>query len=151
MFVNLPCFCLRTPLKTRCCISRGLSSNTFWNEMKRSGYVWPEKILCFRGGSSEAAASGQSLQQSSVCAHTTLQIKCSSSSSSVFSCVADSSSGWVAVTSQREAVELCLQFSAPSPLVWEIWTWVTTTCRIQEWNYCVMDWTLHTVHWKLSG
>ena len=52
-------------------------------------------------------------------------------------------SGWVAVICQREAVKLCLQFLAPSPLVWESWTWVTTTCRIQEWSCCHQDWRVY--------
>ena len=60
-------------------------------------------------------------------------------------------SDWVAVICQREAVKLCPQFSAPSPLVWESWTWVTTTCRIQEWSICLLDWRVHTVNWRLSG
>ena len=63
----------------------------------------------------------------------------------------DSSSGWAVVTSQREAVKLCPQFSAPSPPVWESWTWVTTTCRIQEWSCCLLDWRVVIVNWKLSG
>jgi len=57
----------------------------------------------------------------------------------------------VAVTSQREAVQLCPQLSAPSPSVWQNWTWVTTTCRIQEWSSCLLDWRVQTVNWKLSG
>ena len=57
----------------------------------------------------------------------------------------------MAVTSQREAVKLCPQFSAPSPLVWERWTWQTTSCMIQECGCCLLDWGVHTVHWKLSG
>ena len=58
---------------------------------------------------------------------------------------------WLTVTSQRETVQLCPQFSAPSPLVWEIWTWVTTTCGIQEWSSFLLDWRVQTVHWKRSG
>ena len=62
------------------------------------------------------------------------------------------SSAWTAVTSQREAVELCPQSSAPSPLVWDTWTWVTTrTCRTLEWSCCVVDCRVHTVDWRLSG
>ena len=48
-------------------------------------------------------------------------------------------------------MKLCPQFSAWSPLVWESSTWVTTTCRIQEWSCCVQDLRVHTVRWKLSG
>ena len=60
-------------------------------------------------------------------------------------------SDWMAVTSQREAVKLCPQFSVPSPLVWERWTWVTTTCRIQEWRDFLLNWRIHAVSLKLSG
>ena len=58
---------------------------------------------------------------------------------------------WVSVTSQREAVQLCPQFSALSPLVWESWIKVTTTCRIQEWSYCLLDWKVHNGDWRLWG
>ena len=59
--------------------------------------------------------------------------------------------GWVAVICQREVVKLCPQFSAPSPLVWESWTWVTTNSRIQEGSWSLLDWRVHTAHWRLSG
>ena len=70
----------------------------------------------------------------------------------VFKCVLyNTFSGWVAVICQRKAVKLCPQFSAPSPLVWEYWTWIITTCWIQEWSRCLLDWRVHTVNWILSG
>ena len=59
--------------------------------------------------------------------------------------------GWMAVICQRDAVKLWPQFSAPTPLVWESWTWVPMICRIQEWSCSLLDWGVHTVHWKLSG
>ncbi len=59
--------------------------------------------------------------------------------------------GWVKLGLQRNAVRSCHQFSASSPLIWESWTWVTTTCRIQGWSFSLRDWRVHTVHWKFSG
>ena len=59
--------------------------------------------------------------------------------------------GWIAVSCQRDAVKLWPQFSAPTPLVWESWTWVPMICRIQEWSGSLLDWRVHTVDWKLSG
>jgi hypothetical protein len=59
--------------------------------------------------------------------------------------------GWIAVICQRDAVKLWPQFSAPTPLVWESWTWVPMICRIQEWSCSLLNWGVHTVHWKLSG
>lgn len=58
---------------------------------------------------------------------------------------------WVLVICRREAVKLCPQSSAPIPLVWESWTWVTTTCRTQEWSCWLLEWRVHTVNWRLSG
>ena len=60
-------------------------------------------------------------------------------------------SGWVAVICQREAVKLCPQSSAPSPPVWQSWTWITTTCRIQEWSCSLLDWRVQVVDWRPSG
>ena len=57
----------------------------------------------------------------------------------------------MAVICQRDAVKLWPQFSAPSPLVWESWTWVPMICRIQEWSCSLLDWGVHTVDWRLSG
>ena len=61
------------------------------------------------------------------------------------------SSDWLTVSSQRQVLKLCPQFSAASPLIWESWTWVTTTCRTQEWSSFLLDWKVHTLPWKLSG
>ena len=58
---------------------------------------------------------------------------------------------WVAGTSQRSAVKLCHQFSAPSRVVWESWTWVTTTCGIEEWCCYLQECRVHIVDWKHSG
>lgn len=60
-------------------------------------------------------------------------------------------SDWLTVTSQREAAVPCLQFSTPSPVVWQSWTWVIMTCRILEWNFSLLDWRVRIVHWKLWG
>ena len=57
----------------------------------------------------------------------------------------------MAVICQRDAVKVWPQFSAPTPLVWESWTWVPMICRIQEWSCSLMDWGVQTVHWKHSG
>ena len=48
-------------------------------------------------------------------------------------------------------VQLCPQLSAPSPLAWQNWTSATTTCRIQEWSRCLLDWRIQTADWKHSG
>ena len=57
----------------------------------------------------------------------------------------------MAVICQRDAVKIWPQFSAPTLLVWESWTWAPMICRIQEWSCSLLDWGVHTVHWKLSG
>ena len=59
--------------------------------------------------------------------------------------------GSMAVICQRDAVKLWPQFSAPTPVIWESWTWVPMICRIQEWSCSLLDWGVHTVHWKFSG
>lgn len=69
----------------------------------------------------------------------------------LFVFITNSSSGWVFVTSLRKVVKLCPHFWAPSPPVWESWTWATTTCRTQEWSCSLLDWRVHNVAWKLSG
>ena len=51
--------------------------------------------------------------------------------------------GWMAVSCQRDAVKLWPQFSAPPPLVWESWTWVPMTCRIQEWSVSLLTGESH--------
>lgn len=48
-------------------------------------------------------------------------------------------------------MKLCPRFLAPGPLVWESWTWLTTTCTIQAWSFCLAQWRLHNVDLKLSG
>ena len=57
----------------------------------------------------------------------------------------------MAVTSQRKAVRLSPQFSAPSLPVWESWNWATTTCRMWEWSCLLLDWRVLTADWKYLG
>ena len=61
------------------------------------------------------------------------------------------SAGCQTVWSQRKAVLLWSQLWTPTPPIWESWTWVTTTCRIQEWSDFLLNWRVHTVSLKLSG
>ena len=61
-----------------------------------------------------------------------------------------SDEGWTGVTWRRTLVESCLQLSAQT-VTWESWTWVTTTCRIQEWSCSLMYWRVHTVDWRSWG
>ena len=56
-----------------------------------------------------------------------------------------------AVWSQRKAVHLWPQLWAPTPLIWESWTWVTITQETQEWSFWLLDWRIQTGDWKLSG
>ena len=54
---------------------------------------------------------------------------------------------------RRSAVSLWPQPWSPTAPIWESWTWVTTTCRIQEWSCCVIliFCRVHTVDWRLWG
>ncbi len=55
----------------------------------------------------------------------------------------------LSVISRVSLVKVCLHVSIVK-LIWESWTWVTMTCRIQEWSFYLMDWRVHTVnstHW----
>ena len=60
-------------------------------------------------------------------------------------------SGWIKLGSQRNVARTCPQSSALSPPVWQIWTWVTPTCRTQEWSCCLLDSGVQTANWRLSG
>ena len=52
---------------------------------------------------------------------------------------------------QRSAVILWPQLWSQTPPIWESWTWVTTTYRIQEWSCCVIFCRVQTVDWRLWG
>ena len=56
-----------------------------------------------------------------------------------------------AVWSQRKAVVLWPQLWAPTPPIWESWTWATIIQETQEWSFCQLDWRIHTGDWRLSG
>ena len=56
-----------------------------------------------------------------------------------------------AVWSQRKAVLLWPQLWAPTPPIWECWTWATIIQETQEWSYCQRDWRIQTGDWTLSG
>ena len=60
-------------------------------------------------------------------------------------------SGWGAADCQRSAVLLWLQLWGQTPLIWENWIWVTTTCRTQEWRSCVVFYRVPPVDWRLWG
>ncbi len=49
-----------------------------------------------------------------------------------------------------QSCEVCHRFYNPQTPVWESWTWVTMTCRIQEWSCSLMDWR-GTVSWRCWG
>ena len=55
------------------------------------------------------------------------------------------------VDSQRLTVKLWPQLWSPAPPIWQSWTWVATTCRIQEWSCCRLDCRVQTVDWRLWG
>ena len=57
----------------------------------------------------------------------------------------------VVVDSQRLTVKSWPQLWSPTPPIWYIWTWVTTTWRIQQWSSCLLDWRVQTVDWRLWG
>ena len=56
---------------------------------------------------------------------------------------------WWTVDSQRLTVKSSPQLWSPTPHIWHIWTWVTTTWMIQEWSCCVLDWRVQTVDLRL--
>ena len=60
------------------------------------------------------------------------------------------SSGWEAVTCQRDAVRSYHHFS-PTPLVWRKLISATTIWPILEWKNSLLDWGVQTVHWRHSG
>ena len=58
-------------------------------------------------------------------------------------------SDWGTAGCQRSAVILWPQLWSPTPPIWESWTWVETTCSIQEWNFSVLNWRVQNVDWRL--
>lgn len=60
-------------------------------------------------------------------------------------------SAWRTAISLRDVVVPWPQLSAQSAVVWESWTWVATSWRIQGWNCSVLDWGVLTVKWRHSG
>lgn len=59
------------------------------------------------------------------------------------------SSDWGAAVYQRSAVILWPQLWSPTPPIWNIWTWVWTSWRIQEWSLCLILWKVQTINWRL--
>ena len=60
-------------------------------------------------------------------------------------------SDWRNAGCQRLAVLLWPQLWSPTPPIWESWSWVETSCRIQEWSFSVLDWRVQPVYWRLWG
>lgn len=54
---------------------------------------------------------------------------------------------WTAAGCQSSAAILW----GPTPPVWESWTWVTASCRIQWWCCSLIFFWIHSVNWGLSG
>ena len=52
---------------------------------------------------------------------------------------------WSTAVCQRSAVLLWPQLWNPTPPIWESWTWLTTSCRIQEWSFSVLNWRVQNV------
>ena len=59
--------------------------------------------------------------------------------------------GWGAAVCQGSAVLLWLQLWGQTPLIWENWIWVTTSCRTQQWRSCVVFYRVEPVDWRLWG
>ena len=59
--------------------------------------------------------------------------------------------GWRAAVCQRSAVLLWLQLWGQTPLIWENWIWLETTCRTQQWRSCVVFYRVQPVDWRLWG
>ena len=59
--------------------------------------------------------------------------------------------GCQAVWSQRKAVLLWPQLWAPTPPIWESWTWATIIQETQEWSCSLLDWRIQSGDWTLSG
>lgn len=52
---------------------------------------------------------------------------------------------------QWSAVLLWSLLSSPTPLIWNILTWATTSCRIQMCSSCLSFWRVHSVDWILGS
>ena len=57
----------------------------------------------------------------------------------------------LAAWSHRTAVLLWPQLWAPTPPIWESWTWATITQETQELRCSLLDWRIHAGDWTLSG
>jgi hypothetical protein len=53
--------------------------------------------------------------------------------------------------SHRKAVLLWPQLWAPTPPIWECWTWATITQGTLELRCSLLDWRIHAGDWTLSG
>ena len=58
--------------------------------------------------------------------------------------------GCHAVWSQRKVVLLWSQLWAPTPPIWESWTWATIIQETQQ-QSCLLHWRIHTGDWTFSG
>lgn len=59
--------------------------------------------------------------------------------------------GSQSVWTERRAVLLWSQLWAPTPPVWETWTWAVIMQETQECSLCLLDYRIYTGHWALSG
>ena len=57
----------------------------------------------------------------------------------------------LAAWSHRKAVLLWPQLWAPTPPIWESWTWATITQETLELRCSLLDWRIHAGDWTLSG
>ena len=55
------------------------------------------------------------------------------------------------VNLRRSAVLLWAVLWCPTPPIWESWSYVLTSCRIQEWSCFVIFCQVHTVDWRNCG
>ena len=59
--------------------------------------------------------------------------------------------GCGAAVCQRSAGLLWLQLWGQTPLIWENWIWMRTSCWTQEWRSCVVFYRVKPVDWRLCG
>lgn len=59
--------------------------------------------------------------------------------------------GCQAVWSQRRVVLSWPQLWAPTPPIWESWTWATIIQETQEWSCSLLDSWIHAGGWTLWG